>query len=559
MNEVGGSGGSQPWAASVWVPAAASVRRFPVLILALCVLALVGCASTIHRIETELDLNTVQLRRALESPVPGYMKFSAELTDRKILATFPLSRDEATRRRLQRLVDRILANSHKKRLQLKVRLLDSASVNAFVSGGGYVYVFQGLLDQVESEAEIATILGHEIAHIDAAHGARTTRSLLWTSLALLAADALTKGDTADEIIKGAKALIPPAYSRKHEREADILGTIYAKRSGFNPLRVNDFFRRAWARDVRMLAQSESALRSAESDYRRANSQYQRAVSAYRAKQNTWTYARAVTTKRTAQNAAAAYGQAKSAYVTTVRRSSPLFRSHPVNEERIRTVSAVTEYANGYRSINSFRPSSTIFRTVSVLNDVENRERARPLFDEAKRRARSGETDRALSLLRSAVAEDSKYSDAWSAMGDIHMDEGQPASAATAFEKARGADPKGFKSEWKLGWAYSVSGRDPLAVREFERAVRRDKKNQSLRIFLADSYLKTSQPKKALGQYEKAIEIRGDPTRLARVYMKIASCYEALGENGKAIKSLQSALQHDPNCGSCTRRLRQLSP
>ena len=120
-----------------------------------------------------------------------------DVKDRKILARHRLSRDEKTRWRLQRLVDGIVSNSHKKQMRLQVRLLDDPTPNAFVTGAGYVYVFQGLLDQVKSEDEIATILGHEIAHIDAGHIARRMRTQFWTSLALVTADALTKGETAD--------------------------------------------------------------------------------------------------------------------------------------------------------------------------------------------------------------------------------------------------------------------------------------------------------------------------------------------------------------------------
>ena len=67
-------------------------------------------------------------------------------------------------------------------------MIDEGSINAFTTGGGYVYVHRGLLAYLNSEAELAAVLGHELAHVTARHPARgQTRSVLANILAMGAA------------------------------------------------------------------------------------------------------------------------------------------------------------------------------------------------------------------------------------------------------------------------------------------------------------------------------------------------------------------------------------
>ena len=320
--------------------------------------------------------------------------------------------------------------------------------------------------------------------------------------------------------------------------------------------MNDFFRRSWMREARTLSRFESTLRSTGSTYHRANSTYQSARAAYQSKQNLWTYAALAAAQKNLKVAAANYEQSKVNYASAVGRSSPLFRSHPVNQERIQTVSAVSRYAAGLRSLNSFSSHSRIFQTISVLNDVENRERALPFFRRSKKSLAAGDTERALELLEEAIGEDPKYADAWSAIGDTYMDRREGIPAAQAFERARSADPREFHEEWKLGWAYAATRRDRLAAQEFQKAIRRDKKNASLRVALADSHMRVNQPKKALKQYNEASKLSADPGRKARLYLKIASCYEALGKDSEARKSLQKSVREDPACTDCRARLQE---
>ena len=97
------------------------------------------------------------------------------------------------------------------------RVVDSSDINAFALPGGYVYVTVGLLALVNSEAELAGVLGHEIGHIIFHHGAKQmVRSIGSTILALGGAIASPKN--AGQWLKVSTAMFPVSYThlRAHE-------------------------------------------------------------------------------------------------------------------------------------------------------------------------------------------------------------------------------------------------------------------------------------------------------------------------------------------------------
>ena len=73
---------------------------------------------------------------------------------------------------VQLVGERLAANSHRPQLQYRFAVLDSPEVNAFALPGGYIYVTRGILAHLNSEAELAAVLGHEIGHVTARHAVR---------------------------------------------------------------------------------------------------------------------------------------------------------------------------------------------------------------------------------------------------------------------------------------------------------------------------------------------------------------------------------------------------
>ncbi|MEZ5277398.1 MAG: M48 family metallopeptidase [Opitutaceae bacterium] len=120
-------------------------------------------------------------------------------------------------------------------------VFDSPDINAFALPGGKVGVYTGLLALAESDAELATVMGHEIAHVTARHGSERMSQNILVAAGAVGVGVATKDQSNSERAAALAAyglgttvgvLLP--YSRKHETEADIIGLQYAARAGYDP-------------------------------------------------------------------------------------------------------------------------------------------------------------------------------------------------------------------------------------------------------------------------------------------------------------------------------------
>jgi Putative Zn-dependent protease len=123
-----------------------------------------------------------------------------------------------------------------KTLNYRFEVVDSPDFNAFALPGGFVYVNRGLLEKVNSTDELASVLGHEIAHVDARHSAAQISKVEVLQIGLLAADIATQGAVGSfgDLINVGAALTLNKFSRDAEREADHYGTLYMTQAGHNP-------------------------------------------------------------------------------------------------------------------------------------------------------------------------------------------------------------------------------------------------------------------------------------------------------------------------------------
>jgi predicted Zn-dependent protease len=132
---------------------------------------------------------------------------------------------------------------------VQVRVVDSSEVNAFALPGGHLFITTGMLLETRSEAELAGIIAHEIAHVAARHATRQmTRAHIWNvmSLPLL----FLGGQAGYAVQQGASILVPLTFlkfSRNAEREADSLGLQYLYASGYDPVALIDFLERLKSR------------------------------------------------------------------------------------------------------------------------------------------------------------------------------------------------------------------------------------------------------------------------------------------------------------------------
>lgn len=167
--------------------------------------------------------------------------------DPQIVAEFGLLDNPALTEYVTRIGTKVLEESHLRREGTKsqfantpftFRVLDSPVVNAFALPGGYNYVTRGLLAHLDNEAQLAMVLGHEVAHVAARHASQQALKQTAGSLFVIGGAVLTEsilGGGGQQVMQmgGAAAqLIFLSYSRDAERESDRLGVEYAARAGF---------------------------------------------------------------------------------------------------------------------------------------------------------------------------------------------------------------------------------------------------------------------------------------------------------------------------------------
>ena len=118
-------------------------------------------------------------------------------------------------------------------------VVDADIVNAFAAPGGFVYITTGLILEADNEAEVASVVGHEIAHVAHRHGvAKLERAM---AAGLITSLLFGDGIAADVINFAASFVLSTDYSRDQETQADDSGVVFTYGAGYNPYGMVDFF------------------------------------------------------------------------------------------------------------------------------------------------------------------------------------------------------------------------------------------------------------------------------------------------------------------------------
>ena len=146
---------------------------------------------------------------------------------------------------VQKVGQELAAKSHRTDLVYRFTVLDSKDVNAFALPGGYIYITRGLMGYLNSEAELAAVLGHEIGHVTARHAVRQyTAAQLANIGATLGAIFIPGMNTtaSNQLAQLFGTALLRGYGREHELEADQLGAEYMARDGYDPQAMLDVLR-----------------------------------------------------------------------------------------------------------------------------------------------------------------------------------------------------------------------------------------------------------------------------------------------------------------------------
>jgi predicted Zn-dependent protease len=208
-------------------------------IIALLAAVLTGCTTAPETGRSQLLLISPSQEAQL-----GFQSFE------KLKRQKPISADQRAAAEVKRVGARIAAVAPVANARWEFVLFEDKTPNAFALPGGKVGVNTGILPITKNEAGLATIIGHEVAHVVARHGAERMSQDLMIQLggtalsAALGANAGVSGDLVRQAYGiGTTVGVALPYSRAHELEADQLGLLYIARAGYDPREAIAFWQR----------------------------------------------------------------------------------------------------------------------------------------------------------------------------------------------------------------------------------------------------------------------------------------------------------------------------
>ncbi len=132
----------------------------------------------------------------------------------------------------------LAAASTRATLQWTFVVLDTDGVNAFAAPGGYIHITRGALALIQSEAELAGVLGHEIGHVTLKH---TIKAIQKAKAAEMGAAAASRNDFLQQLAnKGYEVLLENNWDRDDENAADKVGLGLANKAGYSPMGLSAF-------------------------------------------------------------------------------------------------------------------------------------------------------------------------------------------------------------------------------------------------------------------------------------------------------------------------------
>jgi metalloendopeptidase OMA1, mitochondrial len=202
-------------------------------------LLLTGCATVTETGRSQLNL--VSPDQEMKLGVTAFQESKQKI---------PISRDARANALVQRAGQHIAAVANLPNAQWEFVVFESAEANAWCLPGGKVGVYTGILPITKDEAGLATVIGHEVAHATAHHGAERMSQQMVAQTGGSAVGMLVSGKSeATQALVGQAygvatevgALLP--FSRKQEAEADYIGLLYMARAGYDPAAAVAFWER----------------------------------------------------------------------------------------------------------------------------------------------------------------------------------------------------------------------------------------------------------------------------------------------------------------------------
>jgi len=206
------------------------LRIFSVLALVGLVVAGAGCIRNPATRKKQARLLSAEAEKKI-----------GEETKKQLLDQYRVMESTPVTAYVNRVGQRLAQVSDRPTVDYDFTVIDSDLINAFAAPGGFIFITRGLLDAVNDEAELAMVLGHEIAHVAALHGVQMIQKEMGqNALSILGTigAAIVAGPEAMLMVANSASLFSSlyllGYTREKELEADNLGLQYLLRAGYDP-------------------------------------------------------------------------------------------------------------------------------------------------------------------------------------------------------------------------------------------------------------------------------------------------------------------------------------
>ncbi|MBE9029179.1 M48 family metalloprotease [filamentous cyanobacterium LEGE 11480] len=181
-------------------------------------------------------IQTIQLANISESQEMALGKqINSQLTRRQ----FKISRDQKLTSYVNQIGQRIVRNNTRPGIKYTFQVVDDDSINAAATMGGYVYINKGIVKAADNEAELASVIAHEISHVKERHSIEQSKN---TALARTGLSAL-KLDRNTLVNLGMQFGFSMPRSRRFEFGADETGLRILNKAGYNPQAMVSFMKK----------------------------------------------------------------------------------------------------------------------------------------------------------------------------------------------------------------------------------------------------------------------------------------------------------------------------
>lgn len=149
-----------------------------------------------------------------------------------IAGRYPVSSDTALTIYVNLVGLAVAGESPRPDIDYRFAVLETSDVNAFAAPGGYIFITRGALELIESEAELAAVLAHEVGHVNRRHVIEQIRRS--DAMRAVRSETGLEGSQLDRVIGGGANVLFMGLSRTDEAEADSIGVELAYAAGYDP-------------------------------------------------------------------------------------------------------------------------------------------------------------------------------------------------------------------------------------------------------------------------------------------------------------------------------------